>query len=129
MSKLVQIVNDAKAPFSMEIVKSIAKLCREDPYKLWHYIASTMFTSSLEQYSIQKLENRDLSSKSNSSKWKCSVCGKIFEDVTRLANHIIFYVRQKDQNHLELYKKIKEYADENNKTFTQAVEEIFKQNW
>jgi len=84
---------------------------------------------SVSASSISKTENSSIpSSKSVSTApcWKCSACGKEFNDVKHLVNHITFFVRQKDKNHLELYRKIKESSDKSSKSFTQVVEEMLK---
>lgn len=125
VDRLIKIVQDVKTPFTIEVIKSIANLCDEDPYKLWHNIASLQLTQSVNR--SESVDN--ISSQKSMAKdvgWKCTVCGKFFNDVGHLVNHITFFVRQRDKAHIELYKKIKEYADKNNKTFTQATSEILK---
>ena len=79
--------------------------------------------------SIAKTESPnipDTKSISTTLCWRCFACGKEFNDVKHLVNHINFFVRQKDKNHLELYRKIKESSDKSSKSFTQVVEEMLK---
>lgn len=58
--------------------------------------------------------------------WRCTACNKTFTDVKQLVNHILFFVRQRDRAHLEVYKEIKDKSTKEGKTFTQIAEEILK---
>lgn len=111
----------------MGVVRSIASICNEDPYKLWHAIASggLLYQASPPFKAMPSEALRPVSSTPGPC-WRCTACNKAFNDIKQLVNHITFFVRQRDKSHIELYKKIKEYADKSGKTFTQASEEILR---
>jgi hypothetical protein len=125
VSKIIKIVQDVGAPFTLEVVRSIAKLCNEDPYKIWYAIALGGITTKTASQPSAK--TTPTASKTTSEFcWRCSACNKTFNDVRQLVNHILFFVRQKDRAHIEVYKEIKERSTKESKTFTQVAEEILR---
>jgi uncharacterized C2H2 Zn-finger protein len=124
-SRLIKIVKSSGAPLFMEVVKSIATLCREDAYMLWYELVSES-TGTVEVSHVSPTESKRERISTTGPCWKCESCGKIFNDVKHLVNHITFYVRQRDRAHMELYQKIKRIADEKEKTFTEVVMEVLK---
>lgn len=126
---LVKVVQEVGAPFTLEVVRSIAKLCDEDPYKLWRSIA--LGVAAIPQPKVSSpvggVTKPSMPKASTSEpSWRCTACNKIFTDVKQLVNHILFFVRQKDRAHTELYKEIKDRSTKEGKTFTQVAEEILR---
>lgn len=111
----------------MEVVKSIASLCDEDPYKLWRSIAAkATLIQPVEMVSRTEVKTQTSAQPVTGSCWRCTACNRTFNDIKHLVNHITFFVRQKERAHLDLYKKIKESADKSGKTFTQVCEETLR---
>ncbi|GEM_PF-809040 len=128
-SNLIKIVQEVGAPFTLEVVRSIAKLCNENPYKLWQSIALGVITIPQSRVSspVEEVAKPSIPKASTSGpSWRCIACNKIFTDVKQLVNHILFFVRQKDKAHTELYKEIKDRSTKEGKTFTQVAEEILR---
>jgi len=120
IDKLINIVQEAKAPLTIEVVKSIAYLCREDPYNLWYKLASMYTNTVTDQRSSTKAQS--IQTKRETEKcWKCPACNKIFDDYKHLVNHITYFVRQHDVSHIDLYKKLKKISSDTGKTFSEIV--------
>ena len=121
--KLIEIAKNSGAPFTIEVVKSIARICDENPYDLWYEILGkiTQIGATLTASSSSK-ERKSIKEPC----WRCEACGKIFTDAKQLVNHITYFVRQKDKPHIELYQKIKKIENEKGKTFTEAALEMLK---
>ena len=126
VERLIKAVQDARAPFTLDVVKSIAHLCNEDPYRLWRIIASS--SAKYVGISIQEQGSASTAEKQRTAGpcWRCSACNRVFSDSRQLVNHITFFVRQRDKAHIELYNKIKDNATRSGKTFTQVAEEMLK---
>lgn len=122
---MIKIVQEAKAPFTLEIVRSIASLCNEDPYKIWYSIA-------LEGVKSRPLHQVSVKTATVPTKtvaefcWRCPACNKVFNDVKHLVNHILFFVKQRDRAHIDVYKEVKDKSTKEGKTFTQVAEEILR---
>ncbi len=117
IDELLALARQNRTPLLFEVVKSIAALCNVDPYELWYTIAygtarTASTTSATTTTSIRTQVQR------TGPCWRCPACGKEFNDVRTLVNHILFYVRQRDRAHLEVYRKIKQKADQTGQTFT-----------
>ncbi|MEM1644739.1 MAG: hypothetical protein QXL96_02515 [Ignisphaera sp.] len=130
-SDLIKMIKELGTPFTLEVVKSVARLCNEDPYKLWHSIAlgiTATITSKTSSQSMTERATKPTTLKASTSElsWRCTACSKVFTDVKQLVNHILFFVRQRDKAHTELYKEIKDRSTKEGKTFTQVVEEILR---
>ncbi len=123
-SKLISIVKGVGAPLTMEVVKSIARLCSEDPYNLWHEIAKQELGAKAAV--IISAEESQRKTVVAELCWRCEACGKTFSDVKHLVNHITYFVRQRDPAHIELYKKVKNHAEKSGKTFSEAAMELLK---
>uniref|UniRef100_A0A7J3QGH6 C2H2-type domain-containing protein n=1 Tax=Ignisphaera aggregans TaxID=334771 RepID=A0A7J3QGH6_9CREN len=121
--KYIELVTQLNTPFTMEVVKSIATLCNENPYDLWYNIASS-FSELLKHSEKEPQAIKQIPVTANC--WRCSACNKTFNDVKHLVNHITYFVRQKDKAHIELYQKIKRISDEQRKSFTEIAINILK---
>lgn len=119
IEKYIELVKQTGAPFTIEVIKSIATLCNENPYGLWYNIA-TSFLKPQETIEGMK-KSLPQTSQHTVSCWRCTACNKTFNDVKHLVNHITYFVRQKDKAHIELYQKIKKFSDEQKKSFTEIV--------
>ena len=123
VEQLLKIVREVHAPLLFEVVKSIASVCGEDPYALWSALAS----GSIPKLSESQHAKRPVSTAQPISKprisqcWRCPACNKEFTDVRQLVNHILFYVKQRDRSHLEVYRNIKQRVERSGQTFTQIV--------
>ncbi len=120
VDKLINIVQEVKAPLTIEVVKSIAHLCHEDPYSLWHKLASMYTTTLIEQRYLAKPQHIQIKREAEKC-WKCPACNKTFDDFKHLVNHITYFVRQHDTSHTELYKKLKKISSDSGKTFSEIV--------
>lgn len=113
MERYLELVKQAGAPFTMEIVKSIAILCDEDPYRLWYDIAKLHLEPKLLEVERAALQTENC--------WRCPACNKAFNDVKHLVNHITYFTRSKDRAHTELYQKLKKLSDDHRRSFTDIV--------
>lgn len=121
--KYMELAKQAGAPFTIEIVKSIANLCNENPYVLWYNIASLF----LGQHKIvEKPVSQVTQPTAIANCWRCPACNRTFSDTKHLVNHITYFVRQRDKAHIELYQKIKKFSDEQKKSFTEIAISILK---
>ncbi len=120
IGRYVELVKQTGAPFTIEIIKSIATLCNEDPYELWYNIA-TSFLRPQETIEDMKKSQLQTTPQYTVSCWRCTACNRTFNDVKHLVNHITYFVRQKDKAHIELYQKIKKISDEQKKSFTEIA--------
>ncbi len=128
INKLLNIVQEVKAPLTIEVVKSIAYLCREDPYTLWYELAS-VYGSRLEYKLEQKYSSKPSSIQTNQSIekcWKCPACNRVFDDIKHLVNHITYFVRQHDSSHIDLYKKLKKISGDTGRSFSEVVAKELK---
>uniref|UniRef100_A0A7J2U1Q5 C2H2-type domain-containing protein n=1 Tax=Ignisphaera aggregans TaxID=334771 RepID=A0A7J2U1Q5_9CREN len=124
-SKLVEIVKSVGAPLTIEVVKSIAMLCRENTYNLWYELASEG-ANIIGATQTPLIESKKEKISVEGPCWRCEACGKTFTDIRHLVNHITFYVRQRDKAHIELYQKMKKIVNEKRKTFTEVVMESLR---
>jgi len=128
-AKLIRIVQDVKAPFTLEVVRSIARLCNEDPYRLWYSLATSYKQRPMPievSAAGQRVASEKKPTTTGETCWRCSACGKSFDDIKHLVNHILFFLRQGDKAHAELYKEVKSKATKEGKTFTQVAEELLR---
>lgn len=121
--ELIDIARNSGAPFTIEVVRSIARICNEDPYKLWYEILGKPITVTATTSTAAPATEKKVA---EGPCWRCEACGKTFADARHLVNHITFFVRQKDKAHIELYQKIKKLENEKGKTFTEVALEILK---
>ncbi|HIP56766.1 MAG TPA: hypothetical protein EYH02_01655 [Ignisphaera aggregans] len=123
VEQLLKVVREAHAPLLFEVVKSIASICGEDPYTLWNALAS----GSIPKPSESQLAKKSTSTAQSITKphtlqcWRCPACNKEFSDVKQLVNHILFYVKQRDKSHIEVYRNIKQRVERSGQTFTQVI--------
>jgi len=117
----LKLVKSAGTPLHLEVVKAIASLCGVDPYRLWEWIASQSVTKAP---TARRAEPAPAAPRAPSACWKCPACGRTFESPSKLASHILYFLRKRDYAHIKLYKEIKRRVEETGKTFTKVVEEF-----
>ncbi len=124
VERLLEILRETRTPLLLEVVKSIASLCGVDPYTLWNALAH----GSLQAVTAPTTRSTTTTATAKTAPktiagpcWRCPACGKEFNDVKHLVNHILFYVRQRDRAHIEVYRKIKQRVEQTGQTFTQVV--------
>ncbi|MCS7111747.1 MAG: hypothetical protein N3E36_06975 [Sulfolobales archaeon] len=115
--RYLELAKQAGTPFTIEIVKSIAALCNEDPYKLWYGIAASFLQPRELMEKVEKVTAQTALQRTDNC-WRCPACNKTFNDVRHLVNHITYFVRLKEKAHTELYQKLKKLSDEHRKSFT-----------
>ncbi|MEM0026806.1 MAG: hypothetical protein QXT53_02470 [Ignisphaera sp.] len=120
---LISIAKSSGAPFTIEVVKSIARICNEDPYELWYEILGKAIVMNATPTTTVSTSEKKIA---EGPCWRCEACGKTFSDARHLVNHITYFVRQRDKAHIELYQKIKKLESEKGKTFTEIALEILK---
>lgn len=123
-SRYLRIAVESGAPLTLEVIKSVAALCGENPYSLWVAVSSSsapraVTTAPASAEAGEGVENKR-------ERWTCSACFREFEDVRHLVNHITYFVRQGDKAHLELYQKLKKLSAEKGRTFTEVAAEALK---
>ena len=123
VEQLLKIVREVHAPLLFEVVKSIASICGEDPYALWNALASGSIPKLGESQPAKKSVStaQAIAKPRVSQCWRCPACNKEFSDVRQLVNHILFYVKQRDKSHIEVYRSIKQRVERSGQTFTQVV--------
>ncbi len=119
---MLKIVREVHAPLLLEIVKSIAALCNVDPYQLWYYLARQSMPTA-KSVSVAKPSTPTLRTEPC---WRCPACGKTFQDPAKLVSHILYFLRQRDRGHIEVYRELKKKVEATGKTFTEIVKEELK---
>jgi len=118
----LRIIKSAGTPLYLEVVKAIASLCGVDPYRLWEWIASrSSIRAAAPQVSRPQAQAQQ---RASGACWRCPACGRTFESPSKLASHILYFLRKRDYAHIKLYKEIKKKVEETGKTFTKVVEEF-----
>ncbi len=118
VERMLKYVKEYGTPLTLDVLRSIASLCSVDVYELWYRLTSSY--TQQERYSEttsttpKTVERRGLC-------WKCPACGKEFQDVKTLVSHILYFVRQRDRAHLQVYRDIKRKVESTGKTFTEIV--------
>lgn len=125
LERYVELARQVGAPFTMDVVKSIAALCNENPYELWYNIALLYLDKTVEKIEKPSIQTAPPHTPVANC-WRCSACNRTFNDIKHLVNHITYFVRQKDKAHMELYQKIKKLSDEQRKSFTEIATNILK---
>ena len=121
VEKMLKLVQELNTPLLLEVVKSIASLCNVDPYILWEAISSGKTTFKRIEMKISTPSQESQQARRIGPCWRCPACGKEFNDVKHLVNHILYFVRQRERSHLEVYRKIKSRVEQTGQTFTQIV--------
>jgi len=125
VERMLEIVKQSGAPLFMEVVKSIASICGVDPYELWSELAKRFGvpTHSAARTSAAAEAKR---ATAPSMCWRCPACGREFESPAKLVSHILYFVRQRERSHVQLYREIKKLVEERGKTFTEIVKEEYR---
>ncbi len=121
---LLRVLHETRTPLLLEVVKSIASLCGVDPYTLWNALAYGSLQTAVAPVTrpaTATSTTKTITRTPAGPCWRCPACGKEFNDAKHLVNHILFYVRQRDRAHIEIYRKIKQRVEQTGQTFTQVV--------
>ncbi len=121
---MLGVLRETHTPLLLEVVKSIASLCNVDPYELWNALAHgspQAATAPATRPTTATTTAKTVPRTAAGPCWRCPACGKEFNDVKHLVNHILFYVRQRDRAHIEVYRKVKQRVEQTGQTFTQVV--------
>ena len=124
VERLLRVIRETHTPLLLEVVKSIASLCSVDPYALWNSLAHGSLQVATETATKQPSATAITKTAPKTATgpcWRCPACGKEFNDVKHLVNHILFYVRQRDRAHIEVYRRIKQRVEQTGQTFTQVA--------
>ena len=123
VERMLEIARQSGTPLFLEVVKSIASICGVDPYELWNEIAKRFAETSAARPRPATAEARK---PSTAMCWRCPACGREFESPSKLVSHILYFVRQRERAHVQLYREIKKLVEERGKTFTEIVKEEYR---